>query len=185
IRGMTEQLAKRGYVALAVDLYGKEPATTSDAATAMMKEAMGQSDVLVENLGQASAFLAERSSGKRGVIGWCFGGAWSLQASLAMPEALDAVVVYYGRLITDEAKLSALDDPLLGIFGAQDEGIPVESVRTFEATLEKLGKDATIHVYDGASHAFANPSGSAYNQQAAEDAWAKTTAFLDTHLKGD
>jgi len=185
VRGMADQLAKQGYVALAVDLYGKEPATNSDDAMAMMKEAMGQADRLVENLGHASAFLDERSAGKRGVIGWCFGGGWSLQASLAMPDSIDATVIYYGRLVTDEARLSALNNPVLGIFGAEDKGIPVESVKAFETALKNLGKDATIHIYEGANHAFANPSGSAYDQEAAEDAWAKTSAFLAAQLKGE
>jgi carboxymethylenebutenolidase len=73
--------------------------------------------------------------------------------------------------------------PLLGHFGAEDDGIPVDQVRAFEQTLAELGKDATIHVYDGANHAFANPSGERYDASAAEAAWARTTAFLSEHLK--
>ena len=72
--------------------------------------------------------------------------------------------------------------PILGLFGGADEGIPVEGVREFERGLHELGKDAEIHVYPGAKHAFANPSGGNYDAAAAADAWQKTLAFLDKHL---
>jgi len=55
-------------------------------------------------------------------------------------------------------------------------------VTAFEATLQRLGKNADIHIYEGAEHAFANPSGTAYDPQAAEDAWHLTTAFLKEYL---
>jgi carboxymethylenebutenolidase len=55
-------------------------------------------------------------------------------------------------------------------------------VREFETALEELGKDAAIHVYEGADHGFANPSGTRYKQDAAEDAWSKTLAFLAENL---
>jgi carboxymethylenebutenolidase len=53
-----------------------------------------------------------------------------------------------------------------------------------EAALGELGKDATIHIYEGAGHAFANPSGTRYQPEAAKDAWARTTAFFAEHLEG-
>jgi carboxymethylenebutenolidase len=56
-------------------------------------------------------------------------------------------------------------------------------VQAFEAQAQRLGRDVTIKVYDGADHAFANPSGTAYDAPAAEDAWARTTAFLAANLK--
>ena len=75
------------------------------------------------------------------------------------------------------------DVPELGIFGALDSGIPVESVRDFETALAALDKDAEIVVYDDADHAFANPSGQRYNAIAAADAWRRTRAFLAEHLE--
>jgi carboxymethylenebutenolidase len=92
-------------------------------------------------------------------------------------------VIYYGRLITEKDQLATLQMPILGIFGAEDQGIPLDSVREFEAALEELDKDAAIHVYEGAEHAFANPSGTRYNEEAAEDAWSKTLAFLAENLR--
>jgi carboxymethylenebutenolidase len=72
--------------------------------------------------------------------------------------------------------------PILGIFGGQDRGIPVESVREFEMALQALGKTHEIVIYEDADHAFANPSGTRYQPEAAADAWQRTLAFLDAHL---
>ncbi len=182
IRAMTRRLAGEGYVALAVDLYGGQVATTPEEA----RELMGRVDPkrALENLRKARSHLADRLSatgdlGDRiGVIGWCFGGGWSLRAALDMPDSIDAAVVYYGHLVTDPAELGKLQAPLIGFFGAEDRSIPVDQVRAFQSTLEKLGKQVEVHVYDGAGHAFANPSGTSYQAQAAEDAWDKTVAFL-------
>ncbi len=187
IRAMTRRLAGEGYVALAVDLYGGQTASTPAEA----RELMGRIDPerAIENLRKARTHLADRlsSTGDRGdrigVIGWCFGGGWSLQAALDMPDSIDAAVVYYGHLTTDPAELGKLGAPLIGFFGADDGSIPVDQVRTFQQTLEKLGKDVEIHVYDGAGHAFANPSGTGYRPAAAEDAWNRTVAFLEHNLQ--
>lgn len=183
VRAMTRRLAGEGYAALAVDLYGGEAAATPQAARQLMQQAMANRDVGVANLRAAASFVRQRGAPRVGVIGWCFGGGWSLQSGLFMPEQIDAVVMYYGQPVTEPAELRALDAPLLGLFGAQDQGIPVAEVRAMEAALDSLGKDATIVVYPDASHAFANPSGQAYNGAAAEDAWERIAAFFARHLK--
>ena len=185
IQSMTEKLADEGYVALAVDLYGGELASTPDEARGLMQDAMAQSDALTANLESAYRYLQDQGVEKVGTIGWCFGGGWSLRAALEMPEQIDATVIYYGQLVDDRDQLATLDMPILGFFGEEDGGIPVEGVREFQATLDELGKEAQIEIYPGAGHAFANPSGERYVAEAAEDAWAKTLAFLDTHLRGE
>ncbi len=182
IRSMTDQLAGEGYRALAVDLYDGKSATTPDEAQSLMRAAMDKSAELTENLKQAYAYLSDRGQ-RVGTIGWCFGGGWSLATALALPDQIDATVIYYGRLVTDEAELRKLQMPILGFFGAEDNSIPVDSVRAFENTLHSLGKDATITIYDGAAHAFANPSGKGYRPEPAKDAWAKTLAFFAKNLK--
>ena len=79
-------------------------------------------------------------------------------------------------------ELSALDMPILGIFGAEDTSIPLETVEQFASTLEDLDKEAEISIYEDAGHAFANPSGQNYVPKAAEAAWQETTKFLNKHL---
>jgi carboxymethylenebutenolidase len=184
VETMARMLAHEGYAALAVDLYGGEAAGDPEGARALMQKVMDDPAPAKDNLRQAHAYLTRKLGAPRtGVIGWCFGGGWSLQTALLLPE-LDAAVMYYGRVVTDQDELRALRAPLLGLFGAEDQGIPVDGVRAMEAALGELGKDVTIVVYPGAGHAFANPSGTRYQADAAKDAWAKTTAFFAEHLEG-
>lgn len=183
VEAMTRRLAGEGYVALAVDLYGGEVASDRQGAMQLMRDAMESPEQALANLKAAARYLEEsRGAPRLGVIGWCFGGGWSLQAAIAMGDRLEATVIYYGRLVTDEAELRKIASPVLGLFGAEDGGIPVTSVEQFEATLESLGKDVSVHVYEGADHAFANPSGTRYDAAAGEDAWQKTVTFLAEHL---
>jgi len=184
IRAMAGRFAGEGYQALAVDLYEGESATDRDGAAALMKASTKNKGRLEENIRQAYAYLKdERKAGRVGVIGWCFGGGWSLRTALLFPDGIDAAAIYYGRLVTDPAELEPLQMPILGIFGSLDKGIPVAEVRKFEEALRSLDKKAAIHVYEGADHAFANPSGKRYQKEAAEDAWLKTVEFFAGSLK--
>jgi carboxymethylenebutenolidase len=182
IRTMADKLAGEGYIALAVDMYGGESADTPDQAKALMQAAMKNPEAGVDNLKQARAFLASKGATKIGVVGWCFGGGWSLTAGVTQGDDLDAVVMYYGRPKTTKEELAGLTAPLLGHFGAEDQGIPVEGVKKMQKALEAAGKDATIHVYEGVGHAFANPSGQNYSKEAAEKAWERTLAFFKARI---
>lgn len=184
IKSMADQLAAQGYVALAADLYGGRVADKPEAARSFMEQAIQDRDAIAQNLRQAHAYLRDQIKATRvGAIGWCFGGAISLEAGLQLADRIDAVVIYYGHVGGDADELKALQAPVLGLFGGADAGIPLESVRRFEETLRTLGKDAEVIVYDGAAHAFANPSGGNYKPDAAEDAWNRSLAFLAKHLK--
>jgi carboxymethylenebutenolidase len=184
IRAMARRLAGHGYAALAVDLYGGRVAEDPAAARELMQGVMSAPEGADENLRQAYAYLSGKMRAPRvGVIGWCFGGGWALRTGLLLPDRIDAMVIYYGQLVTDEQQLSTLEMPIIGFFGAEDRGIPVDTVRQFEAALDGLGKEASIHVYPGAGHAFANPSGTRYQPEAATDAWSKTLAFLEKTLQ--
>jgi len=184
IRTMARELAAEGYTALAVDLYEGEAATDAEAARALVSSAMEQPERLVENLRQAHRYLTEELGMETvGVIGWCFGGGWSLATALELGDGIDAAVIYYGRVETDAEALAPLAAPVLGHFGSEDEGIPIEDVRAFEAAAGEAGKNVTVHVYEGADHAFANPSGSRYEPEAAQAAWERTLAFFDRHLR--
>lgn len=184
IREMSNRLAAEGYLALAVDLYGGEVAEDGAEARALMSSAMSDPDRVDAALLAAHDWLAAHGGVTRtGSIGWCFGGALSLRAALLLPEDLDATVIYYGRLVTDPEQLAPLGMPILGIFGGQDRGIPLQSVHEFETVLNSLGKTADIVVYESADHAFANPSGTRYDAEAAADAWRRTLEFLAEHLQ--
>jgi carboxymethylenebutenolidase len=183
IKAITRRLAGEGYQALAVDLYGGAVADNPDAAKKLMGAVMANREPAAVILRRADEFLKQRGAPKVGVIGWCFGGGWSLAAALDLRQGIDAAVVYYGQPEKDRARLERLRAPLLGFFGADDQSIPVAAVRELEATLKELGKQVEVHVYEGAGHAFANPSGTNYRPAAAEDAWRRTVAFFKQYLK--
>ncbi|WP_051358024.1 dienelactone hydrolase family protein [Rubidibacter lacunae] len=183
IRAIASRLAGEGYAVLAVDLYNGESAETPDGARALSSSVQDNPDSARDNLRQAYAYLEGSGSLTVGTVGWCFGGAWSLQTALMFPDRVDATVIYYGRLVTDADALVPLQMPILGLFGELDQGIPPSTVREFEAALQAAGKDAQIVIYENAGHAFANPSGTRYQREAAEDAWERTTTFFAEHLK--
>ena len=186
VRAMADRLAGEGYIVLAVDLFEGNATDSPAEARKQMLEVVEQPAAANENLRQAYEFVSQTAGAPRiGSLGWCFGGAWSLNTAMLFPDDLDAAVIYYGQVTDDTERLLPISAPILGLFGAADRGIPVESVRSFEAALDRLHKNHTIHIYPDAAHAFANPSGNAYDAQAAEDAWQKTLEFLDLHLSVD
>ena len=183
VESMARRVAALGYAALAVDLYGGQTATAPDRAMGLMEAAMRREGDAEENLRQAVDYLRVEAGAVRvGVLGWCFGGMWSLRAALAAPDAVDAAVVYYGRPVTDPARLRALGMPVLAHFGEADDSIPRDTVSAFIGALAEAGVEHEVFTYAGAAHAFANPSGQAYDARAAEAAWQRTTAFLAEHL---
>ncbi len=140
-------------------------------------------EVANENIRQAYQFLAASGQAPSiAALGWSFGGNWALNTALLFPDELDAAVIFYGQVTNNEEKLRPLNVPLLGLFGANDRGVTVETVREFEAVLESLGKEYDIEIYGGVGHAFADPTGSNYNAAIAGQAWSKVLAFLEQHL---
>lgn len=183
IHAMADRLAGEGYIVLAVDLFGGKVATSAAQARELMLQVVENTDAAYDNIRQAYAFVNDVAGAPRiGSLGWCFGGGWSLNAAMLFPNDLDAAVIYYGQVTDDEQQLQPVNAPILGLFGAKDTGIKVASVRAFEAALERLRKTYTIHIYPNADHAFANPTGKAYNAAVADDAWQKTLDFLRRYL---
>jgi len=183
MRAMADRLAAEGYIVLAVDLFkGKVAASPGDARVLMM-EAIEDPESISTNVRAAFEFLDATVGAPRiGSLGWCFGGGVSLRTAQLFPEGLDASVIYYGQVTDDEDALRPIGAPILGLFGAEDTGIRLDSVEKFRNALERLRKNYTVHVYPGVGHAFANPTGQNYNAAAADDAWQRTLEFFDLHL---
>ena len=184
VKEQASNLADQGYVTLAVDLYRGQVAKTADEAHELMRgvpEDRANKDLLA-----AYEYLAQQPSVKKekiGSIGWCMGGGYSLDLALSQPK-LAATVINYGHLMSEPATLQKIQAPVLGIFGAKDRGIPVDSVRKFERDLKSQGKSVDIVIYDDAGHAFENPNNKdGYRAADAQDAWKKTIAFLARNLK--
>ncbi len=116
-------------------------------------------------------------------VGWCLGGAWSLQAAIEGGSKVDGCVMYYGFPEMNVEKLKKLDTDILGIFAEKDAFINVETVKAFEDKVKEAGKEITVYNYV-AVHAFANPSNPDYNKQATEDAYTnKVMPYLRARLK--
>jgi carboxymethylenebutenolidase len=186
IKNQADILAQEGYVVLAVDLYRGEVATDSNRAMELSSSVRNDSASAIDNLQSAVNYIKslEIVDGSRiASLGWCFGGDWSLQLALNSSEnPLAATVIYYGRPVTDTASLSSIDWPILGIFGDQDQSIPVESVKQFASALNASGVTNEIYLYEGVGHAFANPSRDNYAPKETTDAWQKTIGFLKMYL---
>ena len=179
---MADQLAGLGYDSLAVDLYDGKSAEGVREAFQLMTGLSKNEDAALANLKEAYDYLTnELGVEKVGIIGWCLGGKWSLRGSLMLPNEIDATVIYYGSLIDDREQLATLEMPIIGFVGTKDRPYINQFIQ-FDKDLKALNKDYSVHFYEGAGHAFANASGTAYEPKAAEDAWNKTVEFLTKHL---
>ena len=184
VKEQASKLADQGYVTLAIVLYRGKVATTPDMAHEIMRGV--PDDRAARDLHAAVEFLAAQSNvskNKIGVIGWCMGGGYALNAALH-ESTLKAAVINYGHLATDPAQLASINAAILGIFGGKDRGIPVDDVNKFADALKKAGKKVEIKIYPDAGHAFENPNNKeGFRADDAADAWKRTVAFLAAELK--
>jgi carboxymethylenebutenolidase len=179
VKEQAEKLAANGYVALAVDLYqGKVTADPSEARK--LKRGLRQEHA-IGDLKAAFEYLVGRldvDPKHIGALGWSMGGGLAVQLAIHEPR-LAACVVNYGPLPTNTADIRKIDVHVLGIFGALDQGIPADNVRAFEECMKAAGKRVDIEIYDGAGHAFENPTNKrGYRPAAAAEAWFHTLEFF-------
>ena len=186
IKNMANLLARNGYVVLAVDLFKGEVTTDRNRSSELTQYVRNNQDIATANLKSAVKYVSSLPNVNAEEIvslGWCFGGAQSLQLALnSQDHPLAATIIYYGRLVTDNATLANIKWPVLGIFGDQDRSIPVDTVKAFESALNSIGIPNEIYIYKGVGHAFANPSGENYAPKETQDAWQKTLSFLEKHV---
>ena len=179
IKSVAAALADAGYLALAIDLYDgnatADPAVARELATGVKPRAA--TDTCASWIDWLRNH--ESGSGKVGTVGWCFGGRWSLNASLAAP--VDATIVYYGNVKRTREQLASLAGPVLGHFATRDRWINQEMVGGFEEEMAAAGKSAENHWYE-ADHGFANPTSARYDEEDTALAWRRTLAFFKTHL---
>jgi carboxymethylenebutenolidase len=186
VKESARQLSSEGYVTLAVDLYRGKVASDPELAHELMRGL--PEDRAARDLVSAAAYLKTRTEvnqKKIGSIGWCMGGGYSLAAALNIPD-LSACIICYGRLVTDSSSIARIPCPVLGLFGQEDQGIPPQSVREFEADARRLGKDVSVSIYPGAGHAFMNRNNRnkpGYQPTASKDAWSRISTFFQRTLK--
>ena len=180
IKSVAAELAKEGYVALACDLYQGKSTGNPEVARSLMQKV--DAETAKDTVASWVAWLRDHkdTTGKVGTVGWCFGGGWSLNASIVAP--VDATVVYYGRVNQPKEELARLQGPVLGHFATSDNWIDEAMVGGFEKRMDELGQPYESH-WDEAAHAFANPTSARYDEEDAKLAWARTLAFFAANLK--
>lgn len=182
-KSIADRFAGEGYLAFAPDLYHGELAQLGDGEKAMS---------LVQQYGQNAAIELQilldalkqhpDCSGKVGSVGFCFGGRMSLALGISRP--LDAVCTFYGggmQQLFDQ--LGSIKCPVLGLFGDQDQSIPVGTVEQFDKLLNELNIPHEIKVYPKSGHAFFRDTDpNVYKPEAAKDAWERVTKFFKSNL---
>ncbi len=184
VKEQTQKFAGQGYVALAVDLYRGKIAADPGTAHELMRGL--PQDRAIRDMKAAFDYLESRpevNKSKIGSVGWCMGGGYSLQLAIHEPK-LAACVLNYGSMPTDAADIAKIKAPILGNFGAEDQGITPDDVHAFEKAMKAAHKSIDVMIYDGAGHAFENPNNKrGYRPEAAADAWARMVAFFAKTLK--
>ncbi len=179
IKQEAEHFAKEtGARVIALDLYDKKVATNKDSASKFVGEVKAEraADII------SGAIKYVGPSAKIATVGWCFGGGWSMQASLLAGKQAKACVIYYGMPEDNLEKLKKLNAPVLFVFAKKDGWINKDILTKFDDNMKKAGKDLTIRSYD-ADHAFANPSNPHFDKSSGEDAFTAAKAFIGKYLK--
>lgn len=189
-----EELAKLGYVALAIDIYGKDvrPRDTKEAA---IQAGIYKGDrALMRRRARAGYDVFKNhplvAPGKIAMMGYCFGGTVSLE--LARSGApLRGVVSFHGGLSTpDPGDARQIKAKILALHGADDPYVPMEEVQTFQKEMRDANVDWAMISYGGAVHSFTNPAagadnskGAAYHEKADQRSWGAMRQFFEEIFK--
>lgn len=182
IKDITGRFAKKGYVALAPDLY--DGAVTKDSAKAAeLMQGLDQGKAL-EILSGAVNFLrlqAGVNAEKIGVTGFCMGGTFSLLLA-CHDSSIKASAPFYGDVPTDDV-IKNLSAPVLFIGAENDPWITKDKMERLRAAIQEFGKEGEVKIYNGVGHAFFNDTRpEAYDRMAAQDAWNRVGEFLASKL---
>jgi carboxymethylenebutenolidase len=182
IKDVCERFGREGFVALAPDLYYGKTADEPDEARKLAMQL--DRARAVREIKAAAKFLKSMVTAeppKIGIVGWCMGGALALSTAAHIGE-IGAVVAFYGQPL-DASDVVKIRAPVLGLYGAEDHGISVESVQAFDDELAANGIPHSVHIYSGAGHAFFNETRPhVYHHEAARDAWNRTLSWFRRYL---
>ncbi|MDT0176340.1 dienelactone hydrolase family protein [Enterobacter sp. BRE11] len=191
IRDICRRLALEGYLAVAPELYFREgdPNDYNDIPTLFSELVSKVPDSQVLSDLDHAANWAGRNGGdirRMGITGFCWGGRISWLYAAHNPQ-LRAAVAWYGRLIGEKTMKQQkhpidiavdLGAPVLGLYGGQDDGIPLESVEQMRQALHAANAKAEIVVYPDAGHAFNADYRPSYHAESAQDGWARMLTWF-------
>ncbi len=194
IQDICRRLARQGYLAIAPQLFARQgdPATV-DSIPKLMETIIAKvpdAQVLAD-LDGCAAWAAKNGGDpeRLAITGFCWGGRITWLYSAHNP-AVRAGVAWYGRLVGNASDLtpkhpldvaSSLKTPVLGLYGGQDQGIPLETVEKMRAALKAAGNPSEIVVYPEAPHAFHADYRPSYRPEPAADGWRRLLAWLEQH----
>jgi carboxymethylenebutenolidase len=198
IKDVARRFAKEGYIGITFEPYAREGGVVHLSDLTEVRKVvdpvpdarvMGDLDALVAYVKKHPAARADRI----GVTGFCRGGMYTLLFA-AHSREVKAAVPWYGSIKPAKTPgvrtagpldlVGQIQAPILGLYGAEDLGIPVADVKEMEAALKAAGKTAEFVIYPGAPHAFHADYRPSYRAEAAKDAWGRCVAFFNKYLKG-
>jgi carboxymethylenebutenolidase len=194
IKDVCRRLAKAGYLAVAPELYARQGDTSKMTNVQEILETVVSRVPDAQVLGDldAAAAWAAKNGGaadKLAITGFCWGGRIVWLYAAHNPK-LRAAVAWYGRLTGDKDALhphqpielaATLKAPVLGLYGAADQGIPVEVVEMFQDDLKAAKSRSEIVVYPDAPHGFHADYRPSYRQGPADDGWKKLLEWFKRH----
>lgn len=195
IKDVCRRFAKLGYVAIAPELFARQGDVSKmadiDEIRAKVVSQVPDAQVL-SDLDATVAWAKESGEGhveRLGITGFCWGGriVWLYAAHNAQ---LKAGVAWYGRLAGNATALqpkhpldvaSTLRAPVLGLYGGEDKGIPLDQVEQMKKATQAAGGKSEIVVYPNAPHAFYADYRPSYRKEAAEDGWKRLQDWFKRH----
>lgn len=186
VRGVADQLAAEGYIAIAPDLLTGKGTRQGD--TLSFDEARrliaGLQPAEVQRDLQAAARYAmalPAALPRYGIVGFCWGGGISFAHAVESPQGLGAAVVYYGTSPATSA-LTRVRVPVLGLYGGNDARVDA-TIPPADSAMKAMGKSYDPHVFRGAGHGFLRAQEvSPANLDASREAWPLTISFFRSHL---
>ncbi len=190
IRGVADQLAAEGFIAIAPDMLsgmGPDDGGTDSFPEGQVRQAIRQldDDAVEDRLDAVREYAVAlpAASGTTGVVGFCWGGSQSFAyATEVDADEVQAAVVYYGTAPDDD--LDEIEIPVLGLYGSDDTRV-TSTVEPTAKAMTDAGKSYEPVIYDGAGHGFLRQQSArdGANAKAAQAAWTRTIAFFKEHLE--
>lgn len=182
IRACAQRFADAGFAAVVPDLYEDMDAPNGDGQTDFRRFVPFAQKLTFETVDPkiraGAQWLRERfPQTSTAVAGFCMGGIMALKRAHGYRDLFSAAAVWYGAL--NDVDAAQIDIPIVASFGADDRGIPVESVEQFAAGLQ-VPND--VKIYPSAGHAFCDEERESYEPNAAQDSWSRALTFLHRHL---
>ena len=184
IKDVADRFAEAGFTALAPDLYHGQSSTEPDGAGKLMMS-LNVAQAAKDLSGAVDHLRSLTGRDKVGVVGYCMGGALTLALACARPDAVAAAAPYYGVIGWPSAQLEwkNLAATVIGEYAEHDDFASADRVRALESELRGLGKNATMHVHQGAHHAFFNDTRpDVYDAAASRTAFARTLELFNATL---